>query len=376
MSVKNIFKELSYDGKRILYVDNVSETRDNPQSNCRLYIKKYLIPRDHPVKKHVEILMTTRRCKGSDDLFKPGNIYLDADELDTFTNDWSCIACTEQVPVLDLFNQYKWRFYCLGFLKTSRLRDLCKEKLHPTTGREAQTIVIQGIPLQKPFYMVHSRHFSIEEAQDMVEEYSPKEETTTEHASTLEEKQQEEIPPIMAMRQTVTHYVYIVQWDGIKQGEIIDMMDLEKEVLERLKMLASLMDGTLEQEPAYNVRRWFMDRRCIFVLLLIMCWDQKIRRWYVSAEKLYTKTVCSKLTDIDDFVLNCQYNDLTDVIKITSENREFEELSNQFASVQVYRIRKYMMKWVQIKKKPEHLHENLKILMKKCTSLFETFDIE
>ena len=350
---------LSYDKKQFFYLEDKRWDGSNVRDYCYKNILCYLIPDYAASEEDFDVIITTRISTDVSDKIKPEScIYLYDDDIKKCDRKWIAILCSEKRMLHD---SIVWRIYFLGFVTLPILKTHCNQTNLIFPSRN--TMKIQGVIPKKSFYLFQLQHVSIQ---------------TISSSSDLPNKKQklESSTLIEAKRLGPTIYLYILHWDRLSTQDLYSMMDMETQCIQRIELLWFRKKEVIQSRNR-QTESWSQDRRVIQSLLLVMGWQEEWKQWYIQAERWYIQTICHAMFDIQDYILNIRYNDLSENLPVTEENQHDKEMfCKQLMDIQEKRMNIIMNHWMKENHQDSNkMSLNLVNLMKRIHEMLKTHKI-
>lgn len=350
---KSFINAIKSNGRKIYYINNVGNIEAQEE---KIFCKENLLT--HMVKNKsqlvdIEIVITRRDSGITSGLISLDSfIYIYCDHITNNEKPWICIMCIEKTYRRDT-RDYTTRIYCLGFIRAQDITVICGQKMHPF-----KDLSIQGVKPEMPFHML-----CINKLQDSIVEID----SVIFEQSTIMDTVEVEIVP---KREVSTLYVFIMHWSTPDDTQIYDMINLEDECTERLEILWRMRENKVAFKEEIRIRmtdieNWYKDMRTIHSLLLVMCWDEEWKTWYIDSEREYVEIICGCMLDVDDLIINRNYNRLNGDIMITEKCRDISQIAFRFAQIHIDRISIYMKKWIKSRKISTEMPKTLVRFMEK-----------
>lgn len=345
-------------GRRVRYINNVGKIDSSEEKKfCQDNLLMHMI-KNKPLLRDIGIVITRRNTDIMSGLIGLNSfIFVYEDHVTSTEKKWLAIMCIENAYRKET-RDHSTRVYCLGFIEN---QDIQRSyiKMHPSGD-----LLIHGVKPEMPFYMlcINKLCDEISESGQEVEEIIPASNDDAE---------------ILPRREASSLYVFVLGWIPPDETQVYDMTNLESECSEKLDLLWRMRNNGHDIKREIKTRmtdieNWYKDMRTTHALLLVMCWDETWRLWYIESEREYVETICGCMIDLDDMILNRNYNRLNGDVLITEKNRDMSVVTKMFSQLHGDRISIYMRKWM---KKRRSSDEMPVVLVKFMEKIYATLSI-
>jgi len=374
-----LVKRLECENSFIPYVELDNWTEENKINFCQDYFIPKVFGRhiSKLIQDTTDIIYTKRCHDRSNELIRTNSyICIYDSDIAKCKKSNTCIICIETNTLPVITNEYV-RVYILGFCQTQQLSKYLRTKILIEKG--ASVTKVQGVFPSANFYMlsitVLTRLPFIDDIADIKPivhlqdvQIQAVVKTATVKAESVPRKR------ILLLRQEPTVYLYILNADHLGYLEIPEMLDLENECMERIQFLYSIsVDSTTR--VAYNGNRnsmaYYKDRRAIYTLALVMCWNINYRQWYVTNEIIYTEMICDSMVDIEDAELAIRFNHLENHIEFGKDDFDRNVFKKKICAIHFVRLNHIMDCFKDQMEREENIPDILQRLKKKLYNILD-----